>query len=261
MLGGELPAQQAIHVFVAHTFAAGYQRVRRRLRCTVDVGVIGVGLVQAAIDAERQGVGQRAAEVEVGALARAFGIVFGEGGVGGQRAVQLVGGAFGDDVDDTAHGTGAITGGGRAAQDFNAFDFFGRYPVGFATGITVTAPAVTHRVARGGWLAIDQNQGVFRAHAAQVDLAVIATTAAGTVAGQVHTRLAADDLRQVVSGRAFLDVFGGDDRHAGRLLEFFGGGAQYTCFTQHQGLGRAIHRQVCRLDRHFVALFFHTLRQ
>ena len=42
---------------------------------------------------------------------------------------------------------------------------------------------------------------------------------------------------------------------------FFGGGAQYTCLAQHQGLGRAIHRQVCRLDRHFIALFFHTLRQ
>ncbi|MCY1427565.1 hypothetical protein D9M71_434150 [compost metagenome] len=218
----------------------------------VDFHVIGVGLVQVAVHAKDQAVGQRPAEAEVDTLASALGIVLGKHGVQGHGTAQVLGRAFGDDVHHATHGPGAVASGGRAAQDFDALDFFGGYPVGFAAGVTVAAPAITHGIARGGRLAVDEDQGVFRAHAAQVDLAVVAARTAAAVAGKVDPGFAADDVGEVVDRRALLDVFSSDDRHTGGLFELLFGGAQHFGVFQLDGLAGACDRQVGRLDLHFI---------
>ena len=219
VIGVQLPAEQATDVLVAHAFTTRHQGIGPHLMFTVDVSIIGIGLVGTAIQAEGQAVVERTAEVEVGTLAGPFGIVFRLDRVQGDRATQLLGRPLGDDIHHPTHGPRAIACGGRAAEDFDAFDFFSRHPVGFATGVTVTGPAVTHGVTRAGRTAIDKNQGVFRAHAAQVDLAVVTTTATGAVTGQVDPRLAADHVGEVIGRRTLLDVLSGDDRHTRRLLE------------------------------------------
>ncbi len=233
----QAPAQQAVDVLVAYPFATG--RKRAVLRVGVDVDVVGVGLVQAAVDAERQGVGQRAAEAEVGALADTLGLVLGHHRVQVEAAAERVGRALGDDVDHPAHGAGTVARRSRATEDLDALDFLGRHPVGLAAGVAVAVPAVAHGVARGGRLAVDEDQGVLRAHPAQVDLAVVAACAAGTVAGQVDARLAADDVRQVVARRTLPDVFRGDDGHARRLLQLFLGGAHHVRALQFQRIVRS----------------------
>ncbi|MNP13420.1 hypothetical protein D3C76_1057010 [compost metagenome] len=221
-----MPAQQAIDVLVAHAFAAGGQGAglvagALGLMAGVDVPVIRVGLGDVAVDAVAEGVGERAVEAEAHALGGAFVTVLGKVLVNGHVAVGFARGLLGDDVDHPAHGPGAIAGRGRATDHFDALDLVGRHPVGITARVALASPAVAHRTAAADRLAIDQDQGVFRAHAADVDLPVVAALATGGVAGQVDSRHGADDLRQVVGRRAFLDVLGGDDRHARRLLGFF----------------------------------------
>jgi hypothetical protein len=99
---------------------------------------------------------------------------------------HLIGRFFGDDIHHAARGTVAVARGGRATNNFNTFDHLRRYPAGIAAGIALAAPAQTHRVTAGDRLAVDQDQGVFRAHAADINLAVVAALAAGGVAGQVN---------------------------------------------------------------------------
>ncbi len=220
----QLPAQQAIDVLVAYAFAARHQRTGGMPG--VDVQVVGIGLGQAAVQAEAEVVGQAAAQVEVGPAAGALGAVFRQLGVQADAALELVGGALGDDIDHPAHGAGAVTCGRRATEDLDALDRFCWYPVGFTAGIAVAVPAIAHGIACAGWLAVDEDQGVFRAHAAQVDLPVVATRAAGAVAGQVHPGLAADDVGQVIRWRMALDIFGGDDRRTQGLACLAFGGDQ-----------------------------------
>src|SRR3546814_1435468 len=50
-----------------------------------------------------------------------------------------------------------------------------------AAGVAIAIPAVAHGVARINRLAVDQNQRVFGAHAADVDLAAVAARPAGAV--------------------------------------------------------------------------------
>jgi len=254
LLGGELPAEQAVDVLVAHAFAPRHYAVGGGLGGGVDTRVIGVGLVQAAIHTKHQIIRDRPAEVEVGTFAHAFGVVFRRQVVGGQRAAELARRALGDDIDHPAHCPGTVACRCRAAQDLDALDLFGRYPVGFTTGIAVAAPAIALGIARRRRLAVNQDQGVFRAHAAQVDLAVVAAGTAGAVAGEVDPRFAADDIGQVIGRRALLDIFGGDDRHPRRLLQFLCSGAQYAGFFKLQRLAGTIHRQIGGLYRYFVTL-------
>ncbi|MNO53188.1 hypothetical protein D3C76_436260 [compost metagenome] len=206
----ELPAQQAVDVLVAHAFAASRQRTVGM--AGVDVQVVGIGLGQATVQAEPKVFGEPAAQVEVGAAAGTLSAVFGHLRVQADAALELIGRALGDDVDHPAHGAGAVTRRRRPAQDLDALDRFGRHPVGFATGVTVAVPAVAHGVTGAGRLAVDEDQGVFRPHAAQVDLPVVAARTAGAVAGQVDPGLATDQLGQVIARRVTLDVFFGDDR-------------------------------------------------
>ena len=125
----------------------------------------------------------------------------------------------GDDVDHAAGGSIAVACRGRPADDFDALDLFRRHPVAVTARVALPAPAVAHGRPAIDRLAVDQDQGVFRTHAAQVDLPVVAALAACRVAGEVDARHGADDLREIVGGWFPGDIFGGDDRHAGRLLE------------------------------------------
>ena len=72
--------------------------------------------------------------------------------------------------------------------------------------------------------AVNQNQGVFRSHAAQVDLAFVAALAGGGVAGEVYAGHGADEFGNIVYGRPFFDVFVRNAGNAERLLELFFGG-------------------------------------
>ncbi len=190
------------------------------------VNVPGVGLrfAVAAEQAEAQGIAQRAGQAEVGALGGALLLVLRHVEVAVQRAVQRIAGLLGDDVDHAARGAVAVARGGRAAQHFDAFDHFRRHPGGITARVALAAPALTHRVAAGGRFAVDQNQGVFRAHAADIDLAIVAALAAGGVAGQVNPGHGADQFADVARRRAFFDLVGGDGGHPRRLQVLPGGG-------------------------------------
>lgn len=208
-----VPTQQAVDVLVAHALAPG------RWHCgsvageaAIEIQRIRIGLVEVAVETERERVGQRAAELEAGTLATAFGTVLRHKTEHRHRAGQIAGRLLGDDVDHATGGTRAIACSGRAAQHFDALHRLGRHPVGVATRIALAAAAHAHRIARSHRLAIDQNQRVFRAHTAQIDLAVVAVLARGTVAGEIDARHGAQQLRQIVDRWAPFDVFGGDHR-------------------------------------------------
>ncbi|MNM37504.1 hypothetical protein D3C81_482410 [compost metagenome] len=239
LLRGQTPAEQTVEVLVAHAFAAsgqGSSLITGALRfvALVDVPIIGVGLGHIAIDPVTEVLGQWAIEAEAHALGRAFVLVRREGGVHRGVAVGFGPGLLGDDVDHPAGRAVTVAGSSGATDDLDSLDLVGRHPVGVATAVTLAAPAVAHRVAAADRLAVDQNQGVLRAHATNVDLAVVATLAAGGVAGQVDSRHGADDLRQVVGGRALLDVFSRDHRHAWGLFGFFFGGGDDGLGLQYQ---------------------------
>ncbi|MNH01051.1 hypothetical protein D3C79_602610 [compost metagenome] len=220
----QFPAEQAVDVLVANAFSPRNQGAGGMPG--VDVQIVGVSLGQATVQAQTQVIGQAATEVEVGSPAGAFCAVFGQLRVQADAPFQLVGRTLGDDIDHPAHGAGAVACGGRATQDLDALDRFGRHPIGFTPSITVTVPAIAHSVARAGWLAVDEDQRVLRAHAAQVDLPVVSACATGTVAGQVNPGLAADDVGQVIGRWVALDVLGRDDRRAQGLSRLALGGDQ-----------------------------------
>ena len=145
--------------------------------------------------------------------------------------MPLIAGFFGDYIHHPAGGAVAVAGGGRAANHFDAFDHLRRHPAGVAAGVAFAAPAKAHGIAAGDRLAIDQDQGVFRTHAADINLAVIAALAAGGVAGQVDPRHGANDLRDVARRRAFADLIGGDGGDARRLQILLGGGDHHGLFS------------------------------
>ena len=143
--------------------------------------------------------------------------------IGVQRAVQLFGVLLGDDVDHAAGGAVTVTGCRGAAQHFDTFNHFRRDPGGIAAGITLTAPALTHRVAAAGRFAVNQDQGIFRAHAADIDLAVVAALAAGGVTGQVNAGHGADQLADITGRWALFDFVGGNGRNPRCLQVLLGG--------------------------------------
>ncbi|MNV50692.1 hypothetical protein D3C71_1427140 [compost metagenome] len=122
----------------------------------VDIRRIGVGLVKVAVQAHGERVaGQRAAEAKVGAFRCAFLVVFRLIGKQRQAAMPVIGGAFGDDINHTAGGTGTVTRRRRPTQHFDALNHFRRHPVGIAAGVPFAAPAVANRIARRGGDAVD----------------------------------------------------------------------------------------------------------
>ena len=133
--------------------------------------------------------------------------------------MQLAADFFGNNVHHAAGRARAVAGGGGAAQHGDGFDVFRRHPVAVAARVALAAPTVTLGVARGNGAAVDQNQRVFRPHAANVDLAFVAALAGGGVAGEVHARHGAHDVGNVVHRRTGFQILGGDFRHAQRLLK------------------------------------------
>ena len=184
----------------------------------VDVGIVRIGLVRAAVRAEAQGFGQRPAKAEVGAARGAILGAFRNVGEHRHGTTQTIGRALGDDVDYPARRAGTVACRRGPTEDLDALDLLRRHPVAVAAGVAFAAPAVAHRVARADRFAVDQDQGVLRPHAADVDLPVVAALAAGTVAGEVDPGHGADDLGEIVHRRALPDVLGGDDGYPGACL-------------------------------------------
>ncbi len=236
----EVPAHHAVDVFVFHTLTACGQGVgvgtgTIGLVALVDVPRVGLGFIQVTKHAEAEVAAQRAAQAEVGAPGRAFILVFRCVQVGVPGAVPLVVKFFGDDVHHAACRTVAVARGCRTADHFNTFDHLWRHPAGITAGIALAAPAQTDRVTAGHRLAVNQDQRVFRAHTANVNLTVVAALAAGGVPGQVHARHGADDFCYIARGRIFADFVGGDGGHARRLQILFGGGDHHGVFMLRGG--------------------------
>ena len=203
--------QAAGDVAVAHAFAAGTQS-RAGVYAVVDVEIIGAGFVEAAVEAEAEGVLHDGAGYdEVGTAGSALaGTALRLFDIGAYAAVEFAGDGFGADVYHAAHRAGAVAGSGRAAQHFDFFNHFGRYPVGVTARVAYAAAAVAFGIARAHGFAVDQNQCVFRAHGADVDLAFVAACAAGRVGAEGNAGHFADDFGNVVAHRHTLQVLLGD---------------------------------------------------
>ena len=207
LLGRQAPAEQPVDVLVAHAFATGGEGAGLLAGAVgfvagVDVPVVRVGLGDVAADAVAEVFRERPVETEAHPFAGAFGLVLREIAVDAEITVGFRAGLLGDDVHHAARRAVAVARRRRAADHFDALDLVGRHPVGVAAAVALAAPAVAHRVARADRLAVDQDQGVLRAHAADVDLPVVATLAAGAVAGQVDpgmVRMICD--RSLLGGR------------------------------------------------------------
>ena len=226
LFGGDVPGEAAGDVAVAQTFAAGGEGGARRFDAVVDVERIGVGFVQAAVDAEAQFVlHDGAAQQEVGAagvalLCAACGLVVKQA----DAAAKLVADAFGADVDHAAHRAGAVAGGSRAAQHFDFFNHFRRHPVGVAARVAHAAAAVAFGVAGVDGFAVDEDQCVVGPHRTDVDLAFVAALAARGVGAEVDARHFADDFGDVVGNGHLLQVLRGNHRHAELLFGLAFGG-------------------------------------
>ena len=133
--------------------------------------------------------------------------------------MPVVGRAFGNDVDDATGSPGAIASGGRPAEHFNALDHFWRNPVGVPAGVALAAPAVAHRVTGRHRHAVNQDQGIFRPHTANIDLAVVAAAARRAVAGEVYPGHFTNDFRKIVYRRVLFDVLRRNNRDARLLLQ------------------------------------------
>ncbi|MNQ80670.1 hypothetical protein D3C85_956590 [compost metagenome] len=139
-------------------FAVG--RVVDDVRC--------IAFLVATAQGQAEFVGQqRAAQVEVGRAAVAVFVVFLQGGVHRHGTAPRAANFLGDDVDHPAHGIGTVQGRHRATNHLDAFDGVDRRhkaALGFAE-------AVGGDVASGVLaLAVDQDQGVGAAHAADADI-------------------------------------------------------------------------------------------
>ncbi len=145
----------------------------------VDVPCVGLGFIEITVKTEAEISAHWTIQAKVGTFGRTFVFVFRGIEIGIPGAVPFVATFFGDDIHHAASRTVAIACRGRTAQHFNTLDHFRRHPGGIATGITLAAPALTHGVAAGDRFAVDKNQGVFRPHTANIDLAVVAALAAG----------------------------------------------------------------------------------
>ena len=241
--GADVPLQAAGDVAVAHAFAPGVDG-GAGVGAAVDVEIVGAGFVEAAVEAEAEGVlhdGARYDEVGAagGALLRAVLRLL---EISAHAAVEFAGDGFGADVDHAAHGAGAVAGSGRAVQHFDFFNHLGRYPVGIAARVAYAAPAVALGVAGTHGFAVDQNQRVFRAHAADVDLAFVAARAAGRVGAEGYAGHFADDVGNVVAHRRALQVLLGDERGA-QLLLGLGFGSDVDGFKLGAGSGLAGRRR------------------
>ena len=89
---------------------------------------------------------------------------------------------FGDDVHHAACRARAVACCRRAAQYADGFNIFYGHPVAVAARVALAAPAISLGIARSYGAAVNQNQCVFGAHAANIYLAFVAALARGGVA-------------------------------------------------------------------------------
>ena len=238
LLRCKFPAQLAVDIFVFDAFTSGGQRIgiaagTQRLMPFVDIPCVGLGFIQIAVQAEADAVAQRAGQAEVSSFGGTFFFVLRRIQIRIPCAMPLVAAAFGDDIHHAARCAVAVTRRRRAAQNFNTLNHLRWYPGGIAAGIALAAPAQTHGVAAAHRFAVNQDQGVFRAHAANINLAIVTALAAGGVAGQVNTRHGANDFGQIAGGRVLANFFGGNGRHARRLEILLGGGHHHGVFGRN----------------------------
>ena len=210
--------QQGADIDIGDAFGPGGDAFAILGRGGVDVGIVAFGLVQVQIGAERQHIGDRPGGDDIGAIGRAFVLAFGQFGKEGGGGFPLDRG-LGDDVHDAASRAGAVARRRRAANDLDPLDRGGRHPVAVATGVPLARAAHPHGVARQGRTPVDQDQGVFRSHPAQVDLTVVAALAGGGVAGQIDARLGFHQFGHVIGNEIVLNILGGDGRGAERLFQ------------------------------------------
>ena len=237
--GADVPLQAAGDVAVAHAFAAGAEG-SAGVYAVVDVEIIGAGFVEVAVEAEAKcvfydGAGHDEVGTAGGALICAALRLF---DISAHAAVEFAGDGFGADVYHATHRAGAVAGSGRAAQHFDFFNHFGRYPVGVTARVAHAAAAVAFGIARAHGFAVDQNQCVFRAHGADVDLAFVAACATGRVGAESNAQHFADDFGDVVGNGHLLQVLRGNHRYAELLFGLaFGGNVDGLQFAVVGGFG------------------------
>ena len=145
----------------------------------VDIPCVGLGFIEITVQAEAEIPTHRAIKAKGGTFGRAFVFVFRGVEIGIPGTVPFVAAFFGDDIHHAARRTVAVACSSRATQYFNALNHFRGYPGGITTGIALAAPALTYGVAAGDWLTVDQDQGVFWSHTANIDLTVVTSLTAG----------------------------------------------------------------------------------
>ena len=192
MLGRDAPCQARGDVAVFHAVAPCAQAgagngapaaPRGGNNGGIDVGGIGIGFIQAAVDADAELVlDNRPAHIKADAVGFAFFAVLRLIGVEIQRAVPFGAHFFGNDIDHAACRARAVTRCRRPTQYADGFDVFHGHPVAVAARVALAAPTVSLGIARGYWAAVNQNQRVFGPHAANVDLTFVAALARGGVA-------------------------------------------------------------------------------
>jgi hypothetical protein len=152
-------------------------------------------------------------------------------------------GRLGDDVDDAAHGVGAVHGGTRSAHDFHALHAFERH-----RDIHIVMPGL--RVVEAH--AVEQHQRLAEARAADGEIALHAV---GRAFGEVERRVQLEQIHQGVEHKALtargkhadgaVDLFqrhgleGSRDDHGVALLRRLLGEGEYRCKRRALRMTRA----------------------
>ena len=213
----DFPLQTACNVLIAYAFDTGRAVITVS---GINIGSIGFGFIEIAINAEAQSIlDNRAAQIKADTAGCALFAVLRLIGIQIDLAFKFFRHFFGNNIDHATHRARAVTGRRRTAQDGNGFNLFNRHPVAVAARIAFTAHTDTLGLARINRLAVNQNQSIFRAHTAQVDLAFVATLTCCRIAGQVDTGHGADKFGNIIGCRAFVDVVFRNTRYAERLLQ------------------------------------------
>ena len=174
----------------------------------------GVGRAQAQAQVLRERTGHVDAQlIGVAALG-----ILGPSVAGVGRPAPRRGDLAGDDVDDAAHGVGAVERRHRPAHHLDALDHVGRDPVQILAA-QVGAIADVARVADA--TPVDQNQGVVVRQAADGDLG----HGAGRADAAGHAGQAAQQFAQALDRLTF-DLVAGDDADRGRGVAHVDGRAR-----------------------------------
>ena len=195
------PVQHAVQALVddaARTVGAG------------DVHLVRVGAGVGCAQAQAQVLRERTSHVDAQLIGVAAIGILGPGVAGVGRAAPRRGDLAGDDVDDPAHGVGAIKRRHRPAHHLDALDHVGRDPVQILAA-QVGAIADVARVADA--TPVHQHQGVVVRQAANGDLG----HGAGGADAAGHAGQTAQQFAQALD-RLSLDLFARDDADRSRSV-------------------------------------------